>query len=190
VSRCSPYVVVVLSEADRRVLTERARAYTAPHAEVVRAKIVLLAGEGLPRCDDRRAAGRTRRWGVPLAQAVLWAGAGRAAGPGPVGRAAIVSATGGGGGQGDGLRAAAAAGRAVVTVEFHRAGPRCGGRGSGRFGVRVHGAPLVGRRRDPAVALPVVDLPAGIRTSRGRPAASSTCTSALGTVRSSARTTM
>jgi transposase len=46
-SRRSPYVVV-LSEADRKVLAERARAYTAPHAEVVRAKIVLLADEGLP----------------------------------------------------------------------------------------------------------------------------------------------
>lgn len=46
-SRPSPYVVV-LSEADREVLEARARAYTASHAEVVRAKIVLLAAEGHP----------------------------------------------------------------------------------------------------------------------------------------------
>ena len=45
-SRCSPFVVV-LSDADRVVLEERARAYTAPFAVVVRAKIVLLAGQGL-----------------------------------------------------------------------------------------------------------------------------------------------
>jgi len=46
VSRCSPYVVV-LSDADRSVLEERARAYTAPFAVVVRAKIVLLAADGV-----------------------------------------------------------------------------------------------------------------------------------------------
>jgi transposase len=40
--------VVVLSDADRVVLEERARAYTLPHAEVVRAKIVLLAADGVP----------------------------------------------------------------------------------------------------------------------------------------------
>lgn len=45
-SRSSPHVVV-LSEADRRVLEARARSYTATYAEVVRAKIVLLAAEGL-----------------------------------------------------------------------------------------------------------------------------------------------
>jgi transposase len=46
VSRCSPFVIV-LSDADRKVLEERARAYTLPHAEVVRAKIVLLAANGV-----------------------------------------------------------------------------------------------------------------------------------------------
>ena len=45
-SRCSPFVIV-LSDADRKVLEERARAYTLPHAEVVRAKIVLLAANGV-----------------------------------------------------------------------------------------------------------------------------------------------
>jgi transposase len=46
VSRRSPYVVA-LSTADRAVLQDRARAYTAPFAVVVRAKIVLLAADGL-----------------------------------------------------------------------------------------------------------------------------------------------
>src|SRR3954454_16116134 len=44
-SRRSPFVVE-LSEADRAVLEQRSRAYTAPYAEVVRAKIVLLAASG------------------------------------------------------------------------------------------------------------------------------------------------
>jgi transposase len=46
VSRCSPFVVV-LSAADRVVLEQRARAYTASFAQVVRAKIVLLAAQGV-----------------------------------------------------------------------------------------------------------------------------------------------
>ena len=45
-SRCSPFVVV-LADTDRAVLEERARAYTAPFAVVVRAKIVLLAAQGI-----------------------------------------------------------------------------------------------------------------------------------------------
>jgi transposase len=46
VSRCSPFVIV-LSDADRKVLEGRARAYTLSHADVVRAKIVLLAADGV-----------------------------------------------------------------------------------------------------------------------------------------------
>src|SRR4051794_36972911 len=44
-SRRSPFVVE-LSEADRAVLEQRSRAYMAPFAEAVRAKIVLLAAAG------------------------------------------------------------------------------------------------------------------------------------------------
>lgn len=46
-TRRSPYVIT-LSAADRVVLEERARAYSAPFAQVVRAKIVLLAADGVP----------------------------------------------------------------------------------------------------------------------------------------------
>jgi transposase len=46
VSRSSPYVVV-LSDVDRRVLGQRVRRYTASCAVVMRARIVLLAAEGL-----------------------------------------------------------------------------------------------------------------------------------------------
>ncbi len=49
-SRRSPYIVV-LSDVDRAVLEERARAYSAPFAVVVRAKIVLLAAEGAANTD-------------------------------------------------------------------------------------------------------------------------------------------
>ena len=45
-SRSSPFVIT-LPDADRAELQRRARCYTAPHAEVVRAKIVLLAADGL-----------------------------------------------------------------------------------------------------------------------------------------------
>jgi transposase len=44
-SRRSPYVIM-LCPADRTVLEERARAYTASYASVIRAKIVSLAAEG------------------------------------------------------------------------------------------------------------------------------------------------
>lgn len=45
-SRSSPFVIV-LSGADRCELERRSRCYSLPHAEVVRAKIVLLAAGGL-----------------------------------------------------------------------------------------------------------------------------------------------
>jgi len=45
-SRSSPFVIT-LSDADRAELQRRSRCYTLPHAEVVRAKIVLLAADGL-----------------------------------------------------------------------------------------------------------------------------------------------
>lgn len=92
-SRRSPFVVT-LSEADRAVLEQRSRAYTAPYAEVLRARIVLLAagGEdntaiagrldvhvsvvgrwrkrfceaGLAGLDDRRRSGRPRSFGAPV----------------------------------------------------------------------------------------------------------------------------
>lgn len=58
-SRTSPYLIE-LSGDERRVLEERARRYTLPYRDVVRAKIVLLAAEGLrndqiaDRLDTRR----------------------------------------------------------------------------------------------------------------------------------------
>ena len=44
--RSSPYVIT-LSSNERRVLEARARQYTLPYRDVVRAKIVLLAAKGV-----------------------------------------------------------------------------------------------------------------------------------------------
>lgn len=57
--RHSPFQIV-LSAEERRVLRARAAQYTRPYAEVVRAKMILLAAEGLSndviahRLDTRR----------------------------------------------------------------------------------------------------------------------------------------
>ncbi len=48
--RHSPYAIA-LTDEERQALNAKARAYTAPYCEVIRAKIVLLAAEGL-RNDD------------------------------------------------------------------------------------------------------------------------------------------
>lgn len=45
--RASPYVVE-LTPQERRELESRARKYTSPYRDVIRAKIVLLAAQGLP----------------------------------------------------------------------------------------------------------------------------------------------
>ncbi len=45
--RHSPYVIT-LSREERRILDERARQYTLPYFQVVRARIVLCAAEGRP----------------------------------------------------------------------------------------------------------------------------------------------
>jgi Winged helix-turn helix len=123
-SRCSPYVIT-LPDADRGVLEGRARSYTAPYAEVVRAKIVLLAADG------ERNAVIARRLGVHVGVVSKWRKrfAGRGLGgladrkrpgrprmfPAPV--VAQVKAMAGG------------AGGAAVAVEFGGAGrPGCRGR--------------------------------------------------------------
>jgi transposase len=49
-TRCSPFEVR-LSVADRTILENRASSLTAPHCEVVRARIVLLAAEGVRNVD-------------------------------------------------------------------------------------------------------------------------------------------
>ncbi len=48
--RASPYVIT-LTPKERRVLEAMARQYTLPYRDVVRAKIVLLAAEGLENTE-------------------------------------------------------------------------------------------------------------------------------------------
>lgn len=58
-SRRSPYVIQ-LSQEERRTLEERAAKYTLPYRDVVRARIVLMAAEGL-RNDEIATRLSTRR---------------------------------------------------------------------------------------------------------------------------------
>jgi Homeodomain-like domain len=58
-SRRSPYIIE-LSEEERRILEERGARYTLPYRDVVRARIVLMAAEGL-RNDEIAAKLSTRR---------------------------------------------------------------------------------------------------------------------------------
>ena len=57
--RTSPYVVRLTLE-ERRILEARARKYTLPYRDVVRAQIVLMAAEGM-RNDEIAARLNTRR---------------------------------------------------------------------------------------------------------------------------------
>jgi transposase len=57
--RKSPYVIE-LSEQERKVLEAQARRYTLPYRDVVRAKIVLMAADGLDN-DEIAARLSTRR---------------------------------------------------------------------------------------------------------------------------------
>jgi transposase len=57
--RTSPYRIE-LSEAERRTLEARARKYTLPYRDVVRAQMVLLAAQGLSN-DEIAARLNTRR---------------------------------------------------------------------------------------------------------------------------------
>jgi hypothetical protein len=59
VSRRSPYIIE-LSEEERRTLEERAGRYTLPYRDVVRARIVLMASEGM-RNDEIAQRLSTRR---------------------------------------------------------------------------------------------------------------------------------
>lgn len=148
-SRSSPFVIT-LSDADRAELRRRARCYTAPHAEVVRAKIVLLVAEGL---ENTLIAGRldvhvgvVSRWWKRFAQEGL-------SGPAAQRTAAGVCGGGGRGGQGDGVRATGRPGRAAVAVVSFGPGRSGRIRGAGGVGGAVDGAAVAGCRRDPAVAV-------------------------------------
>lgn len=59
-SRKSPYEIV-LSEQEREELMKRARKRTAPYRDVIRAKAILLAAEGLPNDEIAKRLDTTRQ---------------------------------------------------------------------------------------------------------------------------------
>jgi 1-aminocyclopropane-1-carboxylate deaminase/D-cysteine desulfhydrase-like pyridoxal-dependent ACC family enzyme len=102
VSRRSPYIIK-LSEEERRVLEDRAAKYTLPYREVVRARVVLMASEGLRNDEIAERLSMRRevvsKWRKRFAESRL---AGLEELP-RAGRPALFSPSGHGRGQGDRL---------------------------------------------------------------------------------------
>jgi hypothetical protein len=76
----SPFEII-LSVEERRELERRARCYTASYAVVVRAKVVLLAAEGVANVEIAARCDTSPQGGASLAETVL-----RQAVEGPGGR--------------------------------------------------------------------------------------------------------
>ena len=68
--RISPFQIV-LSKQEREALEHRARKYTLPYFEVLRAKMILLAAEGRDNDEIAAHAWTRARCGQPVAQALL-----------------------------------------------------------------------------------------------------------------------
>ena len=103
--RKSPYIIT-LSEHDRAILEASARRYTASYREVVRAKIVLMAAQGM---ENKQIAASLS---LPVQIAFKWRkrfyeeGLAGLEERSRQGRPAVFSPTGGDSGQGNRLRAA------------------------------------------------------------------------------------
>jgi hypothetical protein len=107
---------VVLSEEQRRELERRAAAYSSPHRNVVRARAILLAAEGLSNTEigERLAQSRqaVSQWRRRFCEEGLL---GLEERPRP-GRPRRFSPGAGGRGQGAGVRAAGRAGRPALAL--------------------------------------------------------------------------
>ena len=131
---------IILSVEERRELERRARCYTASYAEVVRAKIVLLAAQGLAnveiaaRCDTSVQV--VHRWRKRFFDKRL-KGLEDAA---RSGRPRVFSPLGERRDQGVGLRAAGHHRGSAVALELRRVGPRTDR--AGRGGVHLGGDDL------------------------------------------------
>ena len=135
----SPFVIV-LTAKERQELEGRARCYTASYAQVVRAKIVLMAADGLANVEIAArldtSAQVVHRWRKRFFEQRLEGLEDRPRS----GRPRVFSPLGERRGQGVGLRAAGHHRRAAVALELQRAGqgtghPRRGGVHLGRHGV-------------------------------------------------------
>ena len=111
----SPHQVVVNDE-QRRALERRARAYSGPHRDVVRAKAILLAADGLANTEiaERLAVSRqaVSQWRIRFCEEGIQ---GLEERPRP-GRPRRFSPGAGGRGEGDGVRAARREGCAAVAL--------------------------------------------------------------------------
>ena len=107
---------VVLSDEQRRALERRARAYSGPHRDVVRAKAILLAADGFANTEiaERLAVSRqaVSQWRIRFCAEGIQ---GLEERPRP-GRPRRFSPGAGGRGQGDGVRVARGEGRAAVAL--------------------------------------------------------------------------
>jgi DNA-directed RNA polymerase specialized sigma24 family protein len=75
--RTSPYSIV-LTEDERRHLEAAARRYTSPYRDVVRARVVLYAAEGLGNDEIAARLDTPPQVVLQVAQTVLWPAPGRA----------------------------------------------------------------------------------------------------------------
>ena|SRR5947209_19312874 len=111
----SPHTVV-LSEEQRRELQRRAAAYSGPYRDVMRAKAILLAAEGVANKEiaERLACSRqaVSQWRIRFCQEGVQGLEERPRS----GRPRRFSPGAGRRGQGDGVRAAGRAGRAAVAL--------------------------------------------------------------------------
>ena len=107
---------VVLSDEQRRELERRAAAYSGPYRDVVRAKAILFAAEGLSNTEIAERLGQSRQavstWRKRFCEEGLQ---GLEERPRP-GRPRRFSPGAGGRGQGVGVRAARGAGRPAVAL--------------------------------------------------------------------------
>ena len=86
-AQTSPHQVV-LSDEQRRELERRAAAYSGPYRDVVRAKAILLAAEGLSNTEIAERLGAVAPGGLDVAKTVLRGGAARSRGETAAGSAA------------------------------------------------------------------------------------------------------
>ena len=115
VPRSSPYEIV-LDEEQRRELVRRAGAYSGPYRDVVRAKAILLAAEGLSNAEVADRLGVSRPSVSEWRKRFFDQGLDGLEERSRPGRPGAFSPTADRGGQGAGVRAAGREGRPALTV--------------------------------------------------------------------------
>src|SRR4051794_26059184 len=155
----SPYEVV-LSDEQRRELERRAAAYSGPHRDVVRAKAILYAADGMCNAEIARRLDQSRhavsQWRTPSAQERVQGLKQRPR----TGRPQRVCL--GAGGRGQALACELPAERGVPLSRWSSAEltREAIGRRIVTTAAGGHNLALADRGRDPAVEGPLVDLPA------------------------------